>query len=95
MRRGVEIFLDFQRKTRHAHPHREAALRNYAGLLKAMGRSEAEIRAALASWSGRRNDGGVGIRRCAAMVGCAHPTALWAGPRGESWAAPAAPTGTT
>ena len=49
MWRHVEIFLDFQRKTGHPHPHRDAALRNHARLLGAMGTSEAEIRAALAA----------------------------------------------
>jgi len=31
------------------HPHRDAALQNYAGLLKEMGKGEADIRATLAS----------------------------------------------
>ena len=45
MRRPGVIFLRFQRDTGHSHPHREAALNNYAMLLKEMGRSEAEIAA--------------------------------------------------
>jgi hypothetical protein len=48
MRRNVDIFIDFERKTGHPHPHRDAALRNYAGLLATMGKGEAEIKAALA-----------------------------------------------
>ncbi len=49
MRRHVVIFLDFERATGHPHPHRDAALRNYAGLLTAMGKTDAEIRAAIAT----------------------------------------------
>jgi hypothetical protein len=52
MRRHVEIFLDFERATGHQHPHRDAVLGNYAGLLEAMGKSDAEIRAALAGLAG-------------------------------------------
>ncbi len=47
MRRMVAIFLAFQRDTGHAHPHRDAAINNYASLLTAMGKTEAEIIAAL------------------------------------------------
>ena len=49
MRRHPAIFLAFQRDTGHAHPHRDAAIGNYAALLTAMGKSEAEIGAALAA----------------------------------------------
>ena len=49
MRRHLVIFLAFQRDTGHAHPHRDAAIGNYAGLLRAMGKSEAEIDALLAA----------------------------------------------
>jgi hypothetical protein len=49
MRLVLAILVDFGRKTRHPHPHRDAALRNYAGLLAAIGKSEAEIKAAIAS----------------------------------------------
>ena len=49
MRRALAIFLAFQRDTGHAHPHRDAAIRNYADLLAAMGRSEADIAAAIAA----------------------------------------------
>jgi len=52
MRRALAIFLAFQRDTGHAHPHRDAAIRNYAGLLTAMGRTEADIAAALAALHG-------------------------------------------
>jgi hypothetical protein len=49
MRRHLVIFLAFQRDTGHAHPHRDAAIRNYAGLLDAMGRTQPEIAATLAT----------------------------------------------
>ena len=49
MRRHLAIFIDFERKTGYPHPHRDAALRNYAGLLAAMGKSAAEIKAAIAT----------------------------------------------
>jgi tetratricopeptide (TPR) repeat protein len=49
MRRMVAILLAFQRDTGHVHPNRDAAIRNYAGVLAAMGRSEPEIVAALAT----------------------------------------------
>jgi tetratricopeptide (TPR) repeat protein len=45
MRRVVEILLSFTARTGHEHPHLQAAFRNYFGLLRAMGRSEAEARA--------------------------------------------------
>jgi 4-aminobutyrate aminotransferase-like enzyme len=48
-KRVVEIFLRFTRDTGHPHPHLQAAFANYAGLLQAMGRSEAEIGKALSS----------------------------------------------
>jgi len=41
MRRHVAIFVEFTRRTGHAHPHLQAALSNYTELLKTMGRSEA------------------------------------------------------
>ncbi len=49
MRRALAIFLAFQRDTGHAHPYRDAAIGNYAALLAVMGKSEAEIAAALAA----------------------------------------------
>lgn len=49
MRRHLVIFIDFERKTGYPHPHRDAGQRNYAGLLAAMGKSEAEIKATIAS----------------------------------------------
>jgi hypothetical protein len=52
MRHVLVIFIDFERKTGHPHPHRDAALHNYAGLLTAMDKSEAEIRAAIVSLMG-------------------------------------------
>jgi tetratricopeptide (TPR) repeat protein len=56
MRRMVAIVLAFQRDTGHAHPHRDAAIGNYTALLRAMGRSEAEIAAAITAVA---NDAGV------------------------------------
>jgi tetratricopeptide (TPR) repeat protein len=49
LRRALAIFLKFQRDTGHAHPDRDAAIGNYADLLAAMERSEAEIGAAFAT----------------------------------------------
>ena len=49
MRRVLAIVIAFQRDTGHAHPHRDAAIRNYAALLAAMGRSEADIATAIAT----------------------------------------------
>ena len=43
----VEIFLQFTRETGHPHPHLNAAVNNYAGLLQAMGRSADDIRSDL------------------------------------------------
>lgn len=48
MRRALAIFLAFQRDTGHVHPHR-AAIRNYAALLAAMGRTQADIAATIAA----------------------------------------------
>ncbi|HEY3862613.1 MAG TPA: tetratricopeptide repeat protein [Verrucomicrobiae bacterium] len=47
MRRHLEIFLKFTRATGHPHPHLQAAVKNYKGLLQDMGRSEEQIRATL------------------------------------------------
>ena len=47
MRRALAIFLAFQRDTGHAHPHRDAVIANYAALLAAMGKTEADINSAL------------------------------------------------
>ena len=54
MRRVVAILTDFERRTGHSHPRRGAALRQYAHLLTAMGKSEAEIKAAIASLTAER-----------------------------------------
>jgi len=48
MRRHVEIFVEFTHLTGHRHPHLEHAFANYADLLAAMGKSQAEIDAACA-----------------------------------------------
>jgi len=47
MRRQLEIFLKFTRTTGHPHPLLQGAIKNYEHLLKAMGRSPAEIKAQL------------------------------------------------
>ena len=60
MRRHVAIFVEFTRGTGHHHPHLEAAFANYARLLAAMGRSEAEIKAACAELIRPLAEGGVG-----------------------------------
>ena len=47
MRRHLEILLNFTRATGHQHPNLQAAINNYADLLKAMGWSEEQIDAQL------------------------------------------------
>jgi tetratricopeptide (TPR) repeat protein len=63
-RRMVGIILGFIRLTGHRHPHREAALRNHAGVLRALGRGEmnvrAEIEALIAEYEGPGGDGMMG-----------------------------------
>jgi hypothetical protein len=49
MRRHLVTFLHFERTTRHARPHLDAAIRNYARLIAAMGKNAAEIRSAIAT----------------------------------------------
>jgi tetratricopeptide (TPR) repeat protein len=49
MRRAVAILVGFTRRTGHRHPNLDAVVANYARLLVAMGRSEAEIDAASAA----------------------------------------------
>jgi tetratricopeptide (TPR) repeat protein len=46
-RRHLEIFLKFTHETGHEHQHLRAAANNHAVILAAMGRSEAEVTAAL------------------------------------------------
>jgi hypothetical protein len=46
------ILIDVERKTGHPHPRRDEAVASYARLLAAMGKSEAEIKAAIASLDG-------------------------------------------
>jgi hypothetical protein len=48
MPRTLAILFDFERKTKHAHPLRDTAVGNYARLLAAMGKSQIEIKAAIA-----------------------------------------------
>jgi hypothetical protein len=53
MRRHLAIFVDFERRTGHRHPHSDAAVRNYGALLAAMGKNEAEVRAAIDAVTGK------------------------------------------
>jgi tetratricopeptide (TPR) repeat protein len=52
MRRVLTIFIDFERETGHRQPYHEALFGNFARLLTAMGRSETEIKAVIASITG-------------------------------------------
>jgi hypothetical protein len=47
MRRMVEIFLRFTRSTGHQHPHLQAAVNNYGGLLMQMGMTREQVIARL------------------------------------------------
>ena len=47
LRRSLEILVAFTRATRHRHPNLQAGVDNYIELLRALGRSEAQIRATL------------------------------------------------
>jgi tetratricopeptide (TPR) repeat protein len=49
MRRVVKIFVQFRVITGHEHPHLQAAIENYARLLRQIGQSEREIQAQLNS----------------------------------------------
>ena len=49
MRRHVAIFLNFTRSTGHEHPHLQGAFGNYSHLLKALGKTDAEIQSILRS----------------------------------------------
>jgi tetratricopeptide (TPR) repeat protein len=49
MRRHLAIFLNFERATGYAHPHRDAAIANYASLLAKMGKTEPEIESTIAA----------------------------------------------
>ena len=40
--RHVDIFISFGKATGHEHPHMQAALQNYIGILTQMGMSEQE-----------------------------------------------------
>jgi hypothetical protein len=46
-RRAVLIFLDFKRRTTHDRPHWNSAVAVYQSILKAMGRTQDEIRTQL------------------------------------------------
>ena len=43
MERQLVIFLQFTHRTGHPHPHLEAAIKNYSGLLMQMGHSRNEV----------------------------------------------------
>jgi hypothetical protein len=49
MRRALAVYLAFPHDTAHAHPHRDAAVTDYRGLLTAMSKREAEIATDLAA----------------------------------------------
>jgi hypothetical protein len=54
MLRALAIILRFTHLTGHPHPHLQAGLSNYVGLLTAMGQSDAYVKATLeALMSGR------------------------------------------
>ena len=46
-RRHLQIFLEFERRNGHPHPHRDGAIQNYVELLVDLGKSESEVVAAL------------------------------------------------
>jgi tetratricopeptide (TPR) repeat protein len=52
MRRAAEILVRFTRRTGRSHRHLEVVLNNYAGLMKHIGKSSAEIEAAISALSG-------------------------------------------
>ncbi len=52
-RRSLGIFLAFTRRTGHPHPHLHAAVANYAGILRELGRSEADVQAELGALQGQ------------------------------------------
>ena len=45
MKRVIEIFIDFTRRTGHRHPHLMVGFNNYCGLLVEMGDSQGQARA--------------------------------------------------
>ncbi len=49
MRRGLGIFVLFQLRTKHAHPHEETVLGNYRSLLTAIGHDQNEAEALITS----------------------------------------------
>jgi hypothetical protein len=58
MRRALSVFIDFGRNAGDLHPHRDTVIGNYAVLLAAMGKSEAEIKATIASLAAEGCAGG-------------------------------------
>ena len=57
MRRPLAMLLSFQSDAGYVPPHSETAIWNYSDLLAAMGRSKAEIAAAITAL---RQDAGLG-----------------------------------
>jgi hypothetical protein len=49
---ALVIFIDFECKNGRPHPPYTTAVKNYSGLLADTGKSEAEIRAAIAALTG-------------------------------------------
>jgi tetratricopeptide (TPR) repeat protein len=52
-RRACLILVEFEHRTGHQHPNRDAVLENYRILLAALGRSEAEITSAITAITSR------------------------------------------
>jgi len=52
-RRALAIFLDVTGRTGHPHPRLDAVLANYTGILRDLGRSEADIQAELGALQGQ------------------------------------------
>lgn len=47
IKKAISIFTDFQRQTGHPHPRFQAAINNYTAWLKATGKTDTEIKAAI------------------------------------------------
>ncbi len=47
--RAVTIFIEFERRNGHPHPHHDAAIRNYVGMLREMGKNQTDIDLAMAT----------------------------------------------
>jgi tetratricopeptide (TPR) repeat protein len=53
MRRALDIFLEFERLTGYEHPHQAAISKNYEAILRELGKSDAEIEAAMGEARGK------------------------------------------